>query len=128
VKRNNQGFTLIEVMVALVIFALLASTIAVSNTQSLRSTRQINEQIQGRWVNQNVLTQMRLEKKLPQAGTTSTPYEYNNQKWVVKVEVNNVEMELLGPFLRRVQLRAHLNDDETAADVLDALIGEAGGS
>jgi len=128
VKRNNQGFTLIEVMVALVIFALLASTIAVSNTQSLRSTRQINEQIQGRWVNQNVLTQMRLEKKLPQAGTTSTPYEYNNQEWVVKVEVINVEMELLGPFLRRVQLRAHLNGDETAADVLDALIGEAGGS
>ena len=125
-KHLNRGFTLVEVMVALAIFALLAATIATSNIQALSSARQIEEQVQARWINQNVLTQMRLDKALPDAGTTRQNVSYNNQDWVVELEVSNVEMDLLGPFLRHIQLRTRLKTDDTPADILIAVLGEAG--
>ena len=125
-KHPNRGFTLVEVMVALAIFALLASTIALSNIQALNGARQIEEQVQARWISQNVLTQMRLAKQLPDGGTTRQDYAYNNQDWIVEIEVTNVEMEILGPFLRHVQLRTRLKTDETPADLLIAVLGEAG--
>jgi len=126
VKHPNRGFTLVEVMVALAIFALLASTIATSNIQALNSARQIEEQVQARWINQNVLTQMRLDKALPDGGTTRQNYSYNNQDWIVEIEVSNVEMDLLGPFLRHIKLRTRLKTDDTPADILIAVLGEAG--
>lgn len=111
---------------ALAIFALLAGTIATSNIQALNSARQIEEQVQARWINQNVLTQMRLDKALPDGGTTRQNYPYNNRDWIVEIEVTNVEMELLGPFLRHIQLSTRLKTDDTPADILIAVLGEAG--
>jgi general secretion pathway protein I len=127
VKRTNSGFTLIEVMIALAIFAVTASAIVLANIQTLQSTRQIQEQLEARMVNQNVLTLMRIEHSLPQAGTTKQDIEFNNKNWEVEIVTTNVEMELFGPFLRRIQLKATLENEETPADILEALLGEAGG-
>jgi general secretion pathway protein I len=119
-----KGFTLIEVMIALAVFAITASAIALINVQTLRNTRQIEEQVEARWVNQNFLTQMRIEHQLPNSGLKTQEVEFNNKTYVVEVETSNVEMDVLGPFLRRVQLRATLKGESAPADVMDALLGE----
>jgi len=126
VKRYNSGFTLVEVMVALAIFALTAGAISVANIQVASSARQIKDQTQGRWVNQNVLTQLRLSKDLPKPGQKVVEYKYNDLDWTVKIDVNSVEMELLGPFLRNIELKAYKGEDERPVDILSAVLGEPG--
>ncbi|WP_196157900.1 type II secretion system minor pseudopilin GspI [Reinekea sp. G2M2-21] len=125
-KRFESGFTLIEVMIAILIFGLTASAIALSNAQAVSSARLIQEQTEARWVAQNYLTQMRLEHQLPSAGKKSERVTLNNKTWVVEVETSNVEMELFGPFLRRIQIRTKLENEENFADVLEAVLGESG--
>ncbi|HET8903381.1 MAG TPA: type II secretion system minor pseudopilin GspI [Saccharospirillum sp.] len=118
----ERGFTLIEVMVALAIFAVMAGAVSLANTQNLMSARQIQEQTQARWVNDTVLTQMRLAS-LPDPGTQTEQVSFNDQSWRVEVTVTAVEMELLGPYLRRVELRAFPPDSDASVDSLIAVLG-----
>lgn len=123
-KRANAGFTLLEVMIALSIFAVTASVIAVANTQALRGARQIEEQTQARWVAQNYLTELRLQNALPDAGVNQETVEYNNQNWVIETEVNLIEIELIGPRLRNIQIRTRLANEDAFADTLIAVLAE----
>lgn len=118
----ERGFTLIEVMVALAIFAVMAGAVSLANTQNLMSARQIQEQTQARWVNDTVLGQLRLAG-LPDPGTQTEEVSFNDQSWRVEVTVTAVEMELLGPYLRRVELRAFPPDSEASVDALIAVLG-----
>lgn len=118
----ERGFTLIEVMVALAIFAVMAGAVSLANTQNLMSARQIQEQTQARWVNDTVLSQLRMTG-LPDPGTQTEQVTFNDQTWRVEVSVTAVEMELLGPFLRRVELRAFPPDSDASVDALIAVLG-----
>lgn len=118
----ERGFTLIEVMVALAIFAVMAGAVSLANTQNLMSARQIQEQTQARWVNDTVLGQLRMGG-LPDPGTQTEPLNFNDQTWRVEVTVTAVEMELLGPYLRRVELRAFPPDSDAPVDSLIAVLG-----
>ncbi|TXR53504.1 prepilin-type N-terminal cleavage/methylation domain-containing protein [Reinekea thalattae] len=122
--RASRGFTLVELMIALFIFALLASTITLTNIQSLRTARQLDEQLQGRWVNQNVLTEMRLAESFPRSGSTDREYEYNGQTWLVDIEVQVEDSELLGSYLRHVELSSRVLGQQQYVDTLRATLGK----
>jgi general secretion pathway protein I len=111
-------------MIALTVFALLASAIALTNIQSLRNARQLDEQLQGRWINQNVLTEIRLASTFPRSGSTDREYEYNGREWVVDIEVQVEDSEILGTYLRHIQLNARFKDEENYVDTLRATLGK----
>jgi general secretion pathway protein I len=120
--RAERGFTLIEVMIALVIFAVMAGAVAIANTQNLVAARLIQEQTEARWVNDVVLSQLRLGR-MPDPGTRTERINFNDQQWRVDITITAVDMEVLGPFLRRVELKAFLPESDQSADVLTAVLG-----
>ncbi|MHA7878264.1 MAG: type II secretion system minor pseudopilin GspI [Saccharospirillum sp.] len=124
-RKSDAGFTLIEVMVALAIFAVMAGAVALANTQNLMAAQMIREQSEARWVNQNVLTELRLES-LPPPGTRRVAHAFNGQNWRVEVDVSAVDMPVLGSSLRRIELRAYSDESDQAADVLVSVLGAAG--
>ncbi|MFQ3230679.1 prepilin-type N-terminal cleavage/methylation domain-containing protein [Reinekea sp.] len=123
-NKSNAGFTLVEVMVALVVFAVMASAISIANTQTIASSRQIEEQQSARWLTQNALTELRLSGALPKPGISKDTIEFNNNDWSIEVESFNVEVDIIGPSLRRVEVRAILMTENAVIDRLHAVIGE----
>lgn len=123
-SRSESGFTLLEVMVALAIFAVMAGAIALANTQNLRAARQIEEQTDARWVNQNILAQLRFAA-LPDVGDRLTRNaSFNGREWQVEVRVTPAELPLLpllAPYLREVELSARLASDAADAPPADRL-------
>lgn len=124
-NKSNGGFTLVEVMVALVVFAVMASAISIANTQTIASSRQIEEQQSARWLTQNALTELRLSGALPKPGISKDTVDFNGNDWSIEVETFSVEVDIIGPSLRRVEVRAILMSENATVDRLHALIGEA---
>jgi general secretion pathway protein I len=125
VNKRSGGFTLVEVMVALVVFAVMASAISVANTQTISSARQIEEQQSARWLTQNTLTQLRLSDVLPDPGLSKDSTTFNGNEWTIEVETFTIDgFDVLGSSLRRVEVRAKLSAEDGVIDRLHAVIGE----
>lgn len=137
-SRTESGFTLIEVMIALAIFAVMAGAIAMANSQNLTAAYMIEEQTHGRWVNENVLARLRLSAA-PDLGTQEKKVDFNGQEWTVEIEVEESSLfnelaaidpraesiaQQLSAKTRYVRLRAFPPESETAADVLYAMVGD----
>ena len=73
--------TLIEVMVALAVFALAALAAVNVATEHMRSLSYIEQKTQALWVANNHLTQMQLDKKIPDIGAKKGNVEFNGQTW-----------------------------------------------
>ncbi|WP_158269381.1 type II secretion system minor pseudopilin GspI [Saccharospirillum sp. MSK14-1] len=123
-SRSEAGFTLLEVMVALAVFAVMAGAIALANTQNLAAARQIEEQSDARWVNQNILSQLRFSA-LPDAGDRLTrDARFNGRDWEVEVSVAPFSfpgLPAVEPYLRQVELSARLVNEPADAPPADRL-------
>jgi hypothetical protein len=60
---------------------------------------------------------------MPDPGTRTERINFNDQQWRVDITITAVDMEVLGPFLRRVELKAFLPESDQSADVLTAVLG-----
>lgn len=82
-KISSQGFTLIEVMVALVLFSLAALAALYVASQQLSSSSRIQEQYLAQWVASNQLAEVFLDVKAGRWPPTSETGEAKNagQTW-----------------------------------------------
>lgn len=73
-RMNSIGFTLIEILIALFIFAVVSKTLITSATQSVSQTGLVQDKTIAHWIALNELSQIRsnirLEDDYPQTGTT----------------------------------------------------------
>lgn len=93
-KHNCRGFTLVEVLVALVIVGLALPAMISSITAVVDSTTRMEKQIHAGWIAQNVLAEIRLTKQLqnqvPKTRQRDT-IEYAGQEWDWQVDVTEQE-------------------------------------
>lgn len=63
-KKNNQGFTLIEVMVAVGVIAIALPALMFSMMTQIDGSAYLRDKLQAQWVAENILTEIRIENRL----------------------------------------------------------------
>jgi general secretion pathway protein I len=94
-----RGFTLLEVMVAVAIFAIVSSALIKNATQSVYQTRQIQERSLAYWIAENQLNEIRSQPRgddnYPSPGSDRRSVVMAKRDWEVTVDyeaTENVDM------------------------------------
>lgn len=81
-QAKHRGFTLLEVMIALAIFATLAGAVIAASHYSLRQNARLQEQVQCAWVADNQLSELRLQSAA--LGRQQLVRRFDGRDWVVE--------------------------------------------
>lgn len=79
--KNQNGFTLVEVLVALVIAAIALSAVARTGIQSTNSAIALRDRQLALWVAQNELAEIRLARSWPALDSTKGKSTLGNREW-----------------------------------------------
>lgn len=109
--KHTQGFTLIEVLVALAVLALSLTASLTASTFYAGTTRDLEDRMLGSWLAHNVMVEAQLEIQWPEIGEVEKTREFANQDWVVVREVEKTPDD----YIRRITVRVrHESADDDA--------------
>ena len=93
--RRVVGFTLIEVMVALVIVSLALAGVAASMGQMIDTANTMRDRTFASWIAQNKIAEMRIAGVMPEVGESSGEVDYANTTWAWTATVSETGVENL---------------------------------
>jgi general secretion pathway protein I len=120
---SQRGFTLIEVLAALVIVALGMIAAIQAVTQSARNGTYLRDKTLAHWIGMNVLTERRLLPSVPDIAESTGRVEFADQQWQWTMTVTQTQV----PSLRRIDIavrRAEAPESTPLANV-SGFYGEA---
>jgi general secretion pathway protein I len=94
-RLRTRGFTLIEVLAALVIVALGMLGVIQAVTQAARNGTYLREKTLAHWIAMNVITERRLLAAPPDVAESSEDVEFAGQRWRWTMQVTQTEVESL---------------------------------
>ncbi|HEX7374026.1 MAG TPA: type II secretion system minor pseudopilin GspI [Steroidobacteraceae bacterium] len=103
-NSRARGFTLIEVLAALVIVALGMMGVIEAVTQSVRNGTYLREKTLAHWVAMNVITERRLAASPPEIGKTSDEIELAGVRWKWELVTTQTQLE----SMRRMDVSVRL--------------------
>ena len=118
--RHLRGFTMLEVMVALVIISLALAGVAGSMGQMIDTANTMRDRTYASWIAQNKVTELRLSGILPEVGETSGEEDYANTTWIWSAEVSETGVE----NLMKVDVSVFYPGDEQPVRVVTGFVGE----
>lgn len=98
--QQQRAFTLLEVLVALAIFATVAAALLSASARSLQNEARLEEKTLASWVADNYLTDLQLAQSPPATGNTSRDLEYAGRQWQLYSET----LATSEPGMRRVDV------------------------
>lgn len=98
--RSSRAFTLIEVLVALAIFAVVAASVLTASARSLQIASRLEDKTLAMWIADNRLTELQLRETPPSTGKDKGELDYGGRRWEWQSEVEGTS----DPALRRVTL------------------------
>jgi general secretion pathway protein I len=105
------GFTLIEVLVALVIVAFGMGAVLTALTSSADSTLRLREKSFAEWVGFNQLATARLGSALPTIGKSDGDVEFADGRWHWQQQVENIDI----PGIERITIQVRQAGADGAA-------------
>lgn len=118
--NRNAGFTLLEVLVALMILAIAMGAVINAVGASASQVGYLRDQTLASWVALNEINRMLLDPDWPDADTSTGSAEMAGQAWRWQMEIS----ETSDPDLRRLDVSVHLEgEDETPLASLIAFKG-----
>lgn len=93
--RRSDGFTLIEVLVALAIVSFALSAMAATMVQMLNAANTMRDRTYASWIAHNKVTEMRLGNTLPKVGSSSGETKYAGVDWEWRAVVAETGVENL---------------------------------
>ena len=107
--RRSDGFTLLEVLIALAILAISAAAVIGQTGASLQSQQQLQLKTAAAWVAENQITLLRGADAWPAVGRQTDRVDLMAQSWLVSTAVSPTSDSLL----RKIEVTVSLEGDLT---------------
>ncbi len=112
---NTRGFTLIEVLIALVVLAIGLLALMQGSGNHLKNASQLQDRIVASWVAHNRFNQYQLDTGWVQVGTTSGLEEMLGQTWHWRTLTEELANTDIRPYLRQVTIEVRTSDSQERA-------------
>jgi type II secretion system protein I len=119
-SRSLAGFTLVEVLVALVIVAFGMGTVLAALSAAGTNTSTLRERSIAEWVGFNRIAAVRLELQPPALGDTEGDVQFANDKWHWYQHIDDLQNDIQVPGIKRITVRVRRASSATAADTKQA--------
>lgn len=118
--RHASGFTLVEVLIALLIVTLGIAAAIQASGQSANNQIRLKEKTLAHWVAQNQLTELRLNEAFPSLGKDNGSMDMGGERWRWEMETKATD----APNVRRVEISVKREDgDEPITDLIGFFSG-----
>lgn len=116
--RFKKGFTLLEVMIALTIFALIATTLSQTTSVSVDNQIYLEQKLIANWIAENEIIRLRTEP-FANIKNTKTEIEYSDREWIMNTVVANKCIESPIPLnLKRVEIQILAKQAESSSPII----------
>ncbi len=90
-RHQHNGFTLLEVLVALAVIAVAMGAIIGGAGASVGNAVYLKERTLGHWVAMNKVAEFQLDRNWPGVGVRKGDYEMANHEWHWEAEISDTE-------------------------------------
>ncbi len=85
---SPRGFTLVEVLVALVVVGIAMLALTTTSGHYTRQSAELRDRTTAHWVASNRLAEFRIEKAFPEPGTSTGQVDQAGRRWIWRVLVS----------------------------------------
>jgi general secretion pathway protein I len=110
--RRNEGFTLLEVLVALAVLALALAAIIEAGGGYAANQVYMRDRVMAHWVARNLFMERQIRNEWPDIGKSTGEEEMGGRRWAWQIDVSQTEDE----DLRRLDIKVRQDergDDES---------------
>lgn len=106
---KSKGFTLLEVLVALVFFSLIGMVLQQVTASTVSQYFAVRHKMFSSWLAENKLTELQLAKSLPPAKEQKEDVEFANEEWQIISKITKTE----NPDINKVDVEIYHIDSST---------------